>query len=399
MTHLLDAAVPADQPVLLVIDQLEELFTQTGDESIRRQFIEGLTAAVTRPDTNLRVVATMRADYLDRPLRYSEFGQLVKHGVVTVVGMSASELEAAVTRPAAGVGVEVEPALATQLVADVLDQPAALPLLQFTLTELFERRSGPVLTLQGYRDLGGVDAAVAGRAEAVFDGLNEVEREDARRMFLRLVNVDEVRSVSRRRALRSELVSTASDSGQMDAVIDAFGTSRLLTFDHDPGTRESTVEVAHEALIGQWPRFGEWVARAGEGLRIQGQLAEAARTWDRQGRDAGDLYRGLRLESAQEWSAAQPDELSALEQAFLDASVDARSAEVIAQREQSERDRRSNRRLRGLLAGVGVLLALALIAGALAIRQQQRADDEAASARDAAAAGADCGRSGASRRR
>ena len=384
VARILDAAVPADQQVLLVIDQLEELFTQTADESIRRQFVDGITRALARPDSNLRVVATMRADFLDRPLRYSEFGQLIKHGTVTVVGMSATELEAAVTRPAASVGVEVEPALSTQLVADVLDQPAALPLLQFTLTELFERRSGPVLTLQGYRDLGGVDAAVAGRAEAVFEGLTETERELARRMFLRLVNVDELRSVSRRRALRSELVSTASDPSQMDAVIDAFGTSRLLTFDHDPATRESTVEVAHEALIGQWPRFGEWVARAGDGLRIQGQLAHAARTWEQQGRDDSELYRGLRLESSLEWSSTQPETVSPLEHEFLEASTRVRTAEITAEREQSERDRRTNRRLRGLLAGVGLLLVVALIAGALAVRQQRRADDEAAAARAAA---------------
>src|SRR5690606_8697339 len=103
------------------------------------------TRALRRPDGNLRVVATLRADHLDRPLRYSDFGQLVKRGAIPIVGMSATELASAVTRPAAGVGVEVEPALTTQLVADVLDQPAALPLLQFTLTELFERRTGPVL--------------------------------------------------------------------------------------------------------------------------------------------------------------------------------------------------------------------------------------------------------------
>ena len=386
VVRLVEAAAPADQPLLLVVDQLEELFTQTSDESMRRHFLDGIAKAITRPDSNLRVVATLRADFLDRPLRYSEFGQLVKRGAVTVVGMSAPELESAITRPAAAVGVEIEPALSTQLVADVFDQPAALPLLQFTLTELFERRSEPVLTLQSYRDLGGVDAAVAQRADAVFGRLTEAERELARRMFLRLVTVDESRSVSRRRTLRSDIISTASDPDAMEALIDAFGASRLLTFDHDPDSREPTVEIAHEALISQWPRFSDWVSSTGEGLLIQGQLAEAARTWDRQSRDAGDLYRGLRLESALEWSAAQPDALSQLEHEFLDASADARNAEIIAEREQSERDRRTNHRLRGLLAGVALLLVLALIAGALAIRQQRRADDEAASARDAAAA-------------
>jgi serine/threonine protein kinase/DNA-binding SARP family transcriptional activator len=385
VTRLLDAAVPPAQPLLLVIDQLEELFTQTSDESTRQNFLGGLLRGLDRPDGNLRVVATLRADFLDRPLRYSGFGQLVKLGTVAVVGMSAPKLASAVTRPAAGVGVEVDPALATQLVADVLDQPAGLPLLQFTLTELFDRRRGPVLGLEDYRALGGVDAAVAGRAETVFGQLSEAEREVAQRMFLRLVTVDESPSVSRRRALRSDLVSTANDHDAINTVIDAFGTSRLLTFDRHPESREPTVEIAHEALIGQWPRFDQWIAGAGEGLRIQGQLVDAADTWDQQGRDDGDLYRGLRLEGALEWADAQPGALSSLERAFLTASADMQAAQQEAERAQAERDRRTNRRLRGLLTGVGLLLAVALVAGALAIRQQRRADEEAAEARAAAA--------------
>ena len=146
----------------------------------------------------------------------------------------------------------------------------------------------------------------------------------------------------------------------VDAVIDAFGTSRLLTFDRDQHTREPTVEIAHEALIEQWPRFAEWVATAGEGLRIQGQLAEASRTWERLDRDDGDLYRGLRLESALEWADSQPENLSPLEREFLAASGGARTAEIEADRAQAERDHRANRRLRGLLVGVGLLLVVLL---------------------------------------
>ena len=384
VVRILDAAVPPAQQVLLVIDQLEELFTLVSDETTRRHFVDGLARAVQRPDANLRIVATLRADFLDRPLRYSDFGRLVKRGAVAVAGMSAPELEAAITRPAAGVGVEVEPALSTQLVTDVLDQPAALPLLQFTLTEMFDRKAGPVLTLEGYRELGGVDAAVAGRAEAAYGRLSDADRALAHRMFLRLVTVRESQSVNRRRALRSDVVSVAQ-SGSMDAVIDAFGDSRLLTFDRDQHTREPTVEIAHEALIEQWPRFAEWVSSAGEGLHVQSQLAEACRAWERSGRDDGGLYRGLRLESALEWADSQPEALSPLEREFLAASDDTRTAEIEAERAQAERDRRANRRLRGLLVGVGLLLVVALSAGALAFRQQRRADVEAAASRAAAA--------------
>ncbi len=363
--QLLDAAIPPTQTMLLVVDQLEELFTQVGDDAERQRFLSGLAQAVRRPGSNLRVVATLRADFLDRPLRYSDVGQLVKRGALPIVAMSVSELEAAVTRPAAAVGLEVEPALATNLVADVLDQPAALPLLQFTLTELFERRTGPVLTLDDYQRLGGVAAAVAGRAEEVFDGLSETERVDARRMFLRLVTVDRKRTVSRRRTHRSDLLSITDEPAAMVGVIDAFGRSRLLGFDHDAETREPTIEIAHEALIEQWPRFGRWITEEGEGLRVQSQIAEAAVIWERQGHDDGDLFRGLRLENAVEWADSRPGLLNPIEMAFVTAGADARRARLKAETDQAERDRRNNRRLRRLLAGTACLLALAEVSAKL----------------------------------
>ena len=235
-------AVPDGQPLLLVIDQLEELFTLVSDEDVRRPFLDGLVDVVNDEGSAVRVAATLRADFLDRPLRYAEFGQLVKNGAVTIVGMSASEIAEAVTEPAASIGVEVEPALVTELVADVVDQPASLPLLQFTLTELFERSSAgerPVMTLAGYRNLGGVEAAVALRAEAAVAFLPTADRDLARRVFLRLVSVDDDNTVSRRRAGRAQLLGLSADAQEVDRLLDRFGAARLLTFDHDADTREA----------------------------------------------------------------------------------------------------------------------------------------------------------------
>ncbi|MCH8984944.1 MAG: protein kinase, partial [Acidobacteria bacterium] len=165
---ILRAAVDAHQPVLLVLDQLEELFTLVQDEHTRRAFLDGLAEAVTEPESNVRVLATLRADFYDRPLRYHTAGRLLKDGGITIVGMTAAELDQAIREPAGQAGIEVEPALASELVSDVIDQPAALPLLQFALTELFEHRSEGVITRESYRELGGVDAAVSSRAERVF---------------------------------------------------------------------------------------------------------------------------------------------------------------------------------------------------------------------------------------
>ena len=151
--------------VLLVIDQFEELFTLCEDEVVRRRFLEALEHAVTDARCPLRVVATIRADFYDRPLRHGSFARLIEPSTVAVTALAPDELEAAIVEPAAAVGCEFEPGLVSEIVADVGDQPGALPLLQYALTELYERRSSELLTRDAYRELGGVAGALAGRAE------------------------------------------------------------------------------------------------------------------------------------------------------------------------------------------------------------------------------------------
>ena len=277
---LIRAHVPPDQPLLLVVDQMEELFTQCDSDSIRNAFMRDLAQAVRRTGSQLRVVATLRADFLDRPLEQPNIGPLVKSGVVPVAAMGPAELTDVITRPAASVGVEVEPALVSQLVTDVLGQPAALPLLQFTLTELFEQRNGPTLSVDRYRSLGGVKEAVAARAESEFIALDESHRTAARPLFLRLVAFADTGPVTRRRALAGDLGNVGSEA---EHIMEMYGAARLLTFDRDPATRETTVELAHESLIQLWPRLSGWIARDAEGLRVRAFVAQAAEHWIRVG--------------------------------------------------------------------------------------------------------------------
>ncbi len=378
--RMLETSIPNHDPVLLVIDQLEELFTLVGDGAIRTAFLNGIAATVADPESNLRVVATLRADFYDQPLRYHRFGQLIKGGTVAIAALSAAELEEAVRGPAALVSVEVEPALTTEIVADVIDQPAAMPLLQFTLTELFSRRQGRVMTHASYRELGGVEAAVAERADELYDQMSAEDQGISRRLFMRLLAIGQGDTATRRRAKRSDLVSASADPVEVERVIDAFGAARLLTFDRDRVTRAPTVEVAHEALITQWPRLTGWVSEAGDGLRIQTHITESAGSWGRQGRDPGDLYRGARLDSATAWVDRHDDVLIPLEQEFLLASVALNDKEQAAERERSERQLRSNRRLKGLLAGVGLVLVVALLAGFLAVDQRNESREQSARA-------------------
>ena len=355
--------------VLLVVDQFEELFTQARDPGERDRFLCELADAITHPESPLRVVATLRADHYDAPLRHASIAELVTRGTVTVRPMTPDELERAVSLPAASVGVEVEPALASDLVAGVSSLPAALPLLQFSLTELFDRRVANTMLLSTHHELGGLTGALAARAERILAAGGPDDEAEARRIFGRLVTFGEGVDDTRRRALRSEF----GDRERTALLIDAFVAARLLTADRDPSSREPTVEVAHEALLRDWPRLRAWLVEDRELRRLVGTIGAAATVWDRGGRQTSDLYRGARLESALQVADTSPEWLGPLDGEFLAAS-----------RAQADKDhaleQRRVRRLRRLVVGTAAALVVALVAGGLAFSQQRRADREARAA-------------------
>ncbi|MDX2382370.1 MAG: BTAD domain-containing putative transcriptional regulator, partial [Acidimicrobiia bacterium] len=368
--------VVGDGATVLFIDQLEELFT-LAEPRDRDAFITGLVTLLEEKPS-VRLVTTLRADFYDRPLRYHRFGRLVSGGAVSIVGLSAAELDQAVRGPAYAVGVDVEPALSTELVSDVIDQPAALPLLQYTLTELFERRSGSVMALADYAAIGGVDGAIARRADELLASFDIADRSMVRALFLRLVAIDADGTPVRRRVRRSDVEVPSADPKAMRRVVEGFGDARLLTFDRDRDTREPTIELAHESLILGWPTLARWVDEAGEGLLTQTRLGEAADAWDRGDRDDSELYRGARLEAAEAWSSTHRAELSTSESDFVAASVALRDAEHAEEAARLESERQTNRRLRRRLVVVGVVLVFALLAGVIALAQRNSARDSRA---------------------
>ncbi|MGI9624345.1 MAG: protein kinase domain-containing protein, partial [Acidimicrobiales bacterium] len=357
--------LPTDEATaVLVIDQFEELFTQCESEEVRTQFLEGLTVAAKDPSSPLRLVITLRADFYDQPLRDEGFAGLLKSHAVTVTPLAADELEQAIVRPAESVGAMLEPGLVAEVVADVSSQPGALPLMQYALTELFEARVSGMMMVSAYRDLGGLSGALARRAEDLQSGLDSEGQLAARRVFSRLVTLGEGSEDTRRRVTRSELGSEPSTN----AVVDTYGRARLLSFDRDSATREPTVEVAHEALIREWPRLREWLDEDRDGLRVQRSITSTAGLWLSSGRDDGDLFRGGRLEAAAEYESEHGDELNADERQFVDQS------RRMSEREAARKKRRG-RILAGALAASGVLLVVALIAGLVAVQQRNDARD------------------------
>jgi basic membrane lipoprotein Med (substrate-binding protein (PBP1-ABC) superfamily)/DNA-binding SARP family transcriptional activator len=346
--------------LLLVIDQFEELFS-FGDEPVRRRFLRNLAAAGSDPTGLVTVALALRADFYDRPLRYPDFASAFTPGVVNVVPMAADDLEAAMVRPARRVGVEVEPALMAQLMADTADQPGALPLLEYTLTELFENMASPVLTLDGYRALGGLHGVLSRRAEDAYGQLDEDAQLAALQVFLRLVRLGEGSTHVRRRVPLHELTSLDLDPVGLSEVLHEFGRYRLLAFDRDPASGGASVEVAHEALLWEWERLAWWIDQHCMDLRQHDSFARAASEWEVSGRDRDYLPIGSRLGEFEAWSHETMLQLTPRERAFLDAAITRRradQAEEAARRDlQHQLEGRARARLWALLAVIAVLAA------------------------------------------
>ncbi len=244
--------------------------------------------------------------------------------------------------------------------SDTVGQPGALPLLSTALLELWARCRDRTLRLDDYRRAGGVEGAVARLAEEAFDRLDDAGQIAAKRILLRLAAPGDRTEAVRRRAALIEF--------DLDSNVDAARAFAILTDARLVIVSEGTAEVAHEALLREWPRLQAWLEESVEGRALHRHLTEASRTWEEGGRDAGDLYRGARLSAAREWVATNDADLNDLEREFLGASRAASESE-------SARALRTNRRLRGLLAGVAVLLVASLVIGGVALRQRDQARD------------------------
>ncbi len=329
------------------------------------------------------MVATVRADWFDRPLRDPSLGPLVARATFGITPMQAAELHSAISEPAARVGVRFESGLVGRMVTEALDQPGSLPLLQFALAELFDRRSGATITTEVYDQIGGLSGSVAHQAESLYANFSPPDQLAVRRLFARLVTAGDGAEDTRRTARQSELV------GVDDHVVNALVDRRLLTVDRDRESREPTIEIAHEALLRGWPRLREWLDEDRDWVRELRALASATRLWESSGRDEADLYRGARLAVTSELVVDRTDSLTPDEAAFLDASARLVDAERIAAEERTRTRERQNRRLRRSLVGLGVVTILALIAGLIAVVQSNRADEQAAEAQTQAALAAE----------
>jgi WD40 repeat protein len=382
--------LPADPSVelVLVIDQFEEVFTQVANESVRAHLLDSLVAAVLDERGRVRVVVTMRADFTGRALEYIDFGELVRQRTAFVLPLTPDELEQAIVGPAARAGLVVEPGLVATVVQDVGDRPGMLPLLQYALTELFEQREGRTLPLAAYQKSGGVTGALARRAEELYADLDQPSQETARQLFLRLVTLGEGVEDTRRRVLLAELEALQA-SEALGGVIETYGRYRLLTFDHDPVTRGPTVEVAHEALLREWGRLGEWLKASRDDVRMQRLLAAATLEWDVARREPSYLLRGARLAQFEGWVEGSAVALTQDERTYLEASVtqwqseeaeeaERQQRELEAAQKLAEAERRRAQVLRRSAWGLAGVSLVAIVLAVVALIARSSAEREAA---------------------
>ncbi|MFE2972199.1 hypothetical protein ACFXKC_53360 [Streptomyces sp. NPDC059340] len=353
--------VPAegDGDTWLVVDQFEELYTLCNDVGERDQFIDHLLAA-TDPASRLRVVISVRADFLGRCAEHPSLTAALQDGTVLVGPMSREDLREVIVRPARAAGLIVERALTVRILDEVEDASGALPLLSHALLETWHRRKGRALTESAYEAAGGLHGAIARTAEDVFSSLTSTQAVLARRILLRLITPGVGTPDTRRPTEREEF--DLGDPADTTIVLDRLALARLITLDED------MVDIAHEALITAWPRLRQWINEARERLRLHRQLTEAARAWSNLGCDPGALYRGTRLVVAEETFTDSAD-LTALETEFLAASLEHR-------RQEQRAATRTTRRLRILSGALTVLVLLASVAAATAFAQRSTAQEQ-----------------------
>jgi len=374
--QVLDAS---DARVLVVVDQFEEIATLT-DPATAARFVSLLLGASGRLDGHVAIVVTLRADFYDRVASIAGFDEVLSRSQYVVPAIDGEQLEAVITGPARQAEVMLEPGLFGQLLTEVAAEPGSLPLLQHLLHELWLRRVDRVMTRHVYDELGGVAGALANRADAVFTALDADDQLVARRVLLRALQPDDEAGATRRPVHARDLVSPDVDSAQVDRVVGRLVDARLLAADRDPDTGERVVEVAHEALIDNWPRLRGWVDEVRAHLLEHRRLTTAAREWEHEARHGDWLLKGRPLEDAEALTAAIADgevdlHLSIAERDLVAASLatreQQRAKEAKRQAQEETLERRSRLRLRALVA---VVTVVALVAGTLWVAADRRAD-------------------------
>lgn len=353
--------------LVLIIDQFEEFFTLVKDEDETAKFLENLFDGLERSDSKISVVVTLRSDFIGRATQWPDLNNYLVEHMIQVGPMERDALRRAIEEPARLAVLRFEEGLVERILDHVGNAAGELPLMEHALLELWQRRQGRLLTNQAYREIDGIEGALAKRAENEYAELDEKAQHILRKMFtLCLVRPGDGTQDTRRRAGREELLSVG-DSRIAQDLLDRFVKARLLTTQHDPARGIDTVDVAHEALIRRWDRLSSWMREDRDTARNLGSLRTKAEAWEESGRDRDHLPRGGPLQRMQDLVAQEKDHLGEREKAFVTAALALKNKE-------ENKDRRI-RNLIQTLAAAGALvsvLAFTLYLNALESEEQSR---------------------------
>ena len=378
-THLLkEVQQRFNKDIILSIDQFEEIFTLC-DNSIERQaFVENLITFSSAQAANHHVIVTMRVDFESKLALYPELQQLFEKNTFRLTPLTASDLRQAIEEPARQIGLKFDDGLIDNLLNDILGEPAALPLLQFTLLKLWEHRVRNRITMENYRQLGGGRQALANSADEFYNSLIPEDQVTARRILLRLVRPGEGMEVTSQRMRRLDLYSKSDAADRIDRVLEKFIDARLLRLTRGPTPYDDQIEVAHEALVRNWPTLVAWLEDERESIRQRRRLTTAAERWNELGCTPDLLLRGVALEEALRY-----DDRNALEEDFVQASQQARADEVEQAKKVARELRRRNRIITYASIVAAIIAVVAIILGGIAYNAQQIALDQQQLALDA----------------
>ncbi|MBN4004793.1 caspase family protein, partial [Nostoc sp. LPT] len=330
--NTLSLQTPVSHRLILVIDQFEEVFTLCEDEGERQEFFKCLLGALN--GSLLTVVMTMRADFFGKcaEQEYAGLAQKIQENLITVTPMNKKELTEAITQPAYQVGLEVQRELVEQMLADV-EGPGSLPLLQYTLTELWRKREVNRLTLAEYSRLGGVKGTLQKRADEVYDALDSKEEQlTAKRIFIELTQLGEGTEDTRRQVFKTDLVNSQQSAEVVEQVLMKLTDARLVVTSELQARGESektvtVVDVAHEALIRHWPKLRSWVSENRAAIRIERKIEAASEEWESKSKSKDYLFTGSKLAEAENYLQEYGDLglLSHLASEFVQKSIQQRN--------------------------------------------------------------------------
>jgi len=306
--------------LIIIADQFEELYSLCLEVDQRQQFQDRLLSAAQvashplTPAFNIVVVFTLRADFFEHALAYRPFADALQNADLKLGPMTYQELQDAIKKPAQKLNVKIEDGLTERILDAVIQEPGNLPLLEFTLTLLWEKQREGKLTHADYDEIGGVEQALVAYAEKVYAGLSEEEKKRAQQIFIKLVLPGEGTADIRRRASRDDL-----GEEKWDLVV-RLATAHLVVTGRDEATGKETVEVVHEALIRRWERLRKWIDSDRKFLTWREELRRRLPRWENSGRNNDELLRGVILAESQDWITQRPVDISPIIKEFIQAS-------------------------------------------------------------------------------